>query len=521
MAFWRRLGTIRGRLVLWYLSVLAILLLALGVFLATTLSSYLRTTTATGMREGAFSGLHALGPCFILSSVDLNNNAQTLAQLLGSRDTAVKIVTPSGETLADHGLGPLGASRPLRLSATTIRRLISSTTGEGQSQSASTPAASCQPAPSASVRRANRHEVAAEHPALIQGDLILVAVPLGPFEHPVGYALLGRSFAQGDATIRRTEIVFALGALVALFLAALVALPLINQALRPLRRIASTAGLIAAGDLQRRANLPDSPDEIGRLGTAFDAMVDRLQAALLAANESEERMRRFLADASHELRTPLTILRGTSEVLLRRAAKEHLDSLDTLQDLHDEAVQLSKLVDDLLTLTRLDAGQALNPEPVRIRAFLEQFAERYARAWPARDIDLELRALNGSAAYVDPDALRRMLTNLIDNAARYSTPGKPITLAGESTGETVRLSVKDEGPGLDPDEATRVFERFYRSTQSRAHHSGGTGLGLSIVQALARGSGGQVTIDTGSDRGTTVTITLPKDRVTPSGGSGR
>src|SRR5207248_6561338 len=139
-----------------------------------------------------------------------------------------------------------------------------------------------------------------------------------------------------------------------------------------------------------------------------------------SAHESEARMRRFLADASHELRTPLTVLRGMSEVLLRQMPARNAETARGLQDLHEEAVRLSRLVDDLLTLTRLDAGQSLTPERVQLRPYLDEFTERYGSAWPDRRLDLELDALDGGAAFVDPDALRRILTNLIDNAARYS-----------------------------------------------------------------------------------------------------
>ena len=286
-------------------------------------------------------------------------------------------------------------------------------------------------------------------------------------------------------------------------------MPLINRALRPLRRIAGTATAIARGDLQQRANLAHSSDEVGRLGAAFDTMVDRLESALMSAHDSEERMRRFLADASHELRTPLTVLRGMSEVLLRQGPREGPQRAG-LQDLHEEAVRLSRLVHDLLTLTRLDAGQGLHPEAVPLAPFLSQFAERYGAAWPNRHLDLDVGAIDGATAYVDPDALRRIVTNLVDNAARYSTAGTPITIGGNERDDIITVAVSDRGPGLSAEDAARVFERFYRGIPSRSRQSGGSGLGLAIVQALANESGGDVAIDTDPGRGTTVTITLPK-----------
>ena len=513
---WRRLTTMRGRLVVWYLGVLAVLLLGLGIFQSITLASYLRTTTFDSLRDTARSELAALGPCFIRSSGDLGQNAQRLAELLGSREVGVKIVTPSGLTLADRGFGAPGNIQDLQLSAATIRTLIGSSNAatiayaRAAPPRSGTPGGCLQPpVPNTPERRPYQYFLRPVGPAVSANDLLLTAVPLGPPGDVVGYAILGRSMVEADATVRQAQVVFGLGALAALLVAALVALPIINRALRPLYRVARTAEAIASGDLEKRANLARSPDEVGRLGSAFDAMVDRLQAALTAATQSEERMRRFLADASHELRTPLTVLRGASQVLLRHdvAQREHESALAAI---HFEAVRLSRLVDDLLTLTRLDAGESFEPQPVSVRHFVEDFVDRYGAAWPERVIQINAATWDGAEAYVDPEVLRRILTNLVDNAARYSAPGRPITLTGQLTATTVSLMVCDEGPGLSPGDAERVFERFYRANKSRSRQSGGTGLGLSIVFALVEASGAHIRMDTGPDRGTTVELTLPR-----------
>lgn len=517
------LGTVRGQLVLWYLSVLAILLLVVGVVQSITLTQYLRTSTASSLEQSAHAELRVLGPCFVHTAAQLNAHAGTLAQFLGSRDTAVKIVTPSGETLANRSFGLPGHFHVMRLPATTIVNLIQSANRANVPDLTEIRGPSCQGL--AQSRAAVNHVYGASggpgfnqppppvQAVLNEGDLVLVAIPLGLSGQTVGYALLGRSFADAASTIQRTELVFAVSALAVLLLAAIVALPLINRALLPLRRIADTAGAIAGGDLQQRANLTHSPDEIGRLGKAFDTMVDQLEAALTTANQSEERMRRFLADASHELRTPITVLRGTSEILLRHRPTDQSDLTGALKDMNEEAVRLSRLVDDLLTLSRLDAGLPLNPEPVQVRPFLEHFADRYGNVWPSRQIQVETGEIDGATAYVDPEALRRIVTNLVDNAAQYSTRGGTISLGGQSDARTVTVLVSDAGPGLSQEDAARVFERFYRGAKSRSRGSGGTGLGLAIVQALAKESGGSVRIDTAPTRGTTIAITLPRSEL--------
>jgi two-component system OmpR family sensor kinase len=239
-------------------------------------------------------------------------------------------------------------------------------------------------------------------------------------------------------------------------------------------------------------------------------MVDRLQAALSASTESEERMRRFLADASHELRTPLTVLRGTSQLLQRHDQLDPAETAATLKAIQDEAERMSRLVDDLLTLSKVDAGVPLDPHPVTIRRFLEDFVQQYASAWPARTLEMQTSSLNGTQASIDPDALQRVITNLVENAARYSTAGEPITIEGEAGVDTVSIRVKDAGPGFVEEDAKHVFERFYRGNKSRARANGGSGLGLSIVHALVQQSHGEIQIDTGPDRGTTVVITLPR-----------
>lgn len=229
-------------------------------------------------------------------------------------------------------------------------------------------------------------------------------------------------------------------------------------------------------------------------------------------------MRRFLADASHELRTPVTVLRGTSRVLLNQTGHEKPEYRAALEDVHEEAVRLARLVDDLLTLSRLDDGQHLAPERVELRPYLEEFLDRYGRLWESRPIYADVEELDGAAAWVDREALRRILTNLVDNAARYSRAGMPITIGGSSGPETVSLSVADAGPGLTPEQAAHVFERFYRANVARTRNSGGSGLGLAIVQGLTQQSGGSISFDTAPDRGTTVTLRLK--RATYEGYSG-
>lgn len=506
----RRLASLRGQLVLWYLAILVLLLVGVGIFQSFTLGRYLQTTTGEGLRDAARTEMAVLGPCYIRSPSDLYGQAQRLALLLGSREIAVKIVTPSGATLADHGFGDPGRSQPLELSATTIRSLIAVSRPRNSPPLSGGSTCRRSVAGGGSPQPHHHHFVVNANPTLSSGNFLLTAVPLGPSDHIAGYAIVGRSMSQANATIRETRLVSALGALLALIVAALIALPIINRALGPLRHMSTTAAAIAGGDMERRANLRVSADEIGQLGEAFDTMVDRLQAALAAAQESEENMRRFLADASHELRTPITALSGTSEVLLRRGESGQPEVDHGLRAMHIEALRLSRLVDDLLTLSRLDSGQSLNPQPVELHQFLEGFVERYAGVWAERTISLDDLTERGSVVIVDAEALTRVLTNLVDNAAKYSHREGEIMITAATEDGEVTIAVRDEGPGLSREDAAHVFDRFYRASKSRSRQSGGTGLGLAIVHALVQQSGGEVRIETGREIGTTVAFTVPQ-----------
>jgi two-component system OmpR family sensor kinase len=234
-----------------------------------------------------------------------------------------------------------------------------------------------------------------------------------------------------------------------------------------------------------------------------------MQAASLRATTSEGRMRQYLSDTVHELRTPLTVLRGSSQLLLRPGL-DHKDVDAALRAINEEATRMARLVDNLIHLTRLDVGQPLDPHPVTLSLFLAKFVQRYASAWPDRTISLDQSDLNGAQAHVDPEALTRVLINLVDNAARYSLVGRPIVITGEAAGSTVSITVQDEGPGLSPEDAARVFERFFRGSVSRSCARSGSGLGLAIVDALVRQSHGDINIDTGPDCGTAFTVTLPR-----------
>jgi len=306
------------------------------------------------------------------------------------------------------------------------------------------------------------------------------AAPLGELG---GGAAAGGAVAvaggTGDIedTLRTTRGLVAISAIAAAILAALLSVLLTRRALRPLGRLTAGAEAIArTGDPERRLPAPASTDEVRRLADTLNAMLETLDHA-------RENERRFVADASHELRTPLTALRGNAAYVAQHGADP-----EVLAELERDATRLSTLLDDLLALAREDAAGARPEERVDLDALVRGVVDGEPR------VVVEGR---GSAVAGDPEALRRAIANLVENAGKYGPPDGRITVALNGG----RVSVSDEGPGLDDEAATHAFERFWRVPQASGE---GSGLGLAIVRAIAERHGGTVEV-----RGATFTIDLP------------
>jgi two-component system OmpR family sensor kinase len=282
----------------------------------------------------------------------------------------------------------------------------------------------------------------------------------------------------------------------------------VRVGLRPLDQKATTAGANASGDLSQRVEHADDRTEVGRLGAALNTMLGHIEQAFAARTASEQRLRRFVADASHELRTPLTSIRGYAE-LFRRGAAERPDDLATaMRRIEDESARMSVLVDDLLLLARLDQGRPLEREEVDLVALASDAVDDARAVSPDRPITFET---NGPVTVTGDEArLRQVTANLLTNARAHTPEGTRVHVRVRSTPEGAEIEVADDGPGLAPDEAARVFERFYRADPARTRSRGGSsGLGLSIVAAIASAHGGRATLDTAPGQGATFRVALP------------
>jgi two-component system OmpR family sensor kinase len=351
-------------------------------------------------------------------------------------------------------------------------------------------------------------------------------------DNPGGSILFALSLADVDSTVHRLELLEGVVGILGLVLLGGVGYLLVRNSLRPLLEVETTAEAIAAGDLTRR--VPDlSPrTEVGRLSQALNAMLGQIESAFTAqrqseaaARESEERMRRFVADASHELRTPLTSIRGFAELYRQGAVADNAAVRRAMRRIEDEAARMGVLVEDLLLLARLDEQRPLESVPVDMLTIATD-AVHDARA-VSTDHPTELEVLPHSVAPVvigDDGRLRQVVSNLVTNALTHTPPGTSVTVrvgtADEADGRWVVIEVADAGPGLPTPDAERVFERFYRADPSRTRASGGSGLGLSIVAALVAAHNGTVTVDTGPGVGTTFRVRLPHIDASPQEGRG-
>ncbi len=320
--------------------------------------------------------------------------------------------------------------------------------------------------------------------------------------------------------LRGIDLAVSIAILVAL---AGVGVAIIRASLRPLVEIERTAAAIAAGELSRRVPDRDPRTEIGRLGRALNSMLAQIESAFgaraaseAAARRSEERMRRFITDASHELRTPLTTIRGFAELYRQGGSREPAELDRLMRRIEDQAAGMGLLVEDLLLLARLDQQRPLERRPVDLLALAADAVNDARAVAPDRRIELVTGGGDGAVGPLvvlgDEPRLRQVIANLMSNALTHTPAGTPVEVVArtrrlEGVPQAV-VEVVDHGPGLGPEQAERVFQRFYRADPARSRSRGGTGLGLAIVAALVAAHQGTVEVDASPGRGATFRVLL-------------
>ncbi|MGL5858352.1 MAG: ATP-binding protein [Angustibacter sp.] len=382
--------------------------------------------------------------------------------------------------------------------------------------------------------------------------------------------VVGQPLADVQDTVTRMRQILLLIGMAVLSTVGLLGWMVIRRSLRPLREVETVAGAIAAGDLGQRVPRQPESTEVGRLATALNAMLAQIERAFRAQAASEERMRRFVSDASHELRTPLAAVRGYAELYRQGAVRQPDDVASVMRRIETEATRMGGLVEDLLTLARLDEQRPLHRTPVDLTVLAADAVQDARALDPGRDVTLLGR--DGPVAPVmvlgDEARLRQVVGNLVANALRHTPPGTPVEIAvGRDPGDAPGLGpppqsstasvplgptasaplrptasapatgspsaavapsqataaspvygvieVRDHGPGIPAALVGQVFERFFRADASRQRRSGGTGLGLAIVAAIVTAHDGQVGIRQTLGGGATLAVRIPAARSGP------
>jgi two-component system OmpR family sensor kinase len=477
---------VRWRLTLTYVALLAVLLAGFGVFQYISLRQSLISSRVTSLQDDMTTARALLAKAGATAVRGRALCATTAGVDLIGRAVVTTVATTSGHTVAvivyDRALADVaqtaGSDLP-RLDPAGLQRAIGGTRSEPEV----VPGASGQ-------------------------DQLVVGFPIRSGlagGNICGVAQLSASMAPLQTVLGDEVALLAAGSAVALLIALLAGVLLTSRALRPLQRLTATSQQLAAGQLRARSGVEGRHDEIGVLARSFDDMAARIEQSFAAQQASEERTRRFIADASHELRTPITALKGYIDVI-RRGATPEPKALDAaLEAMAREAERMRVLVLDLLTLARLDAEQSSNVEVVDLA---EAVGHHLDEGVPGMPPQLDRRLQPNVLASVDRNALATIIRNLLVNACKYA-PGAPQRWRTFTQGGRAYIEAGDDGPGIAPADLSHVFERFYRGEKTRAREEGGSGLGLSIVQGLARASHGDVAIDSTDGHGTVVTVWFP------------
>lgn len=324
-------------------------------------------------------------------------------------------------------------------------------------------------------------------------------IPMIHGDSIIGLIQVGQSLHHVNQTLRWLGLPLGAGVLAMWSLAVLVGRVLSGRALQPVSAITETAASIAAtGDFGERIAYTGPQDEIGRLAATFNRMIDRLESTFQA-------QKKFIADSSHELGTPIAVIRGNADLLGRPLPPE--EAGESLRAIRSEAARMERIVSDLLEMAELDLAEGDGAQPVR----LDQLArEVCAFARPvASGKELFLPKLESVTVAGNPDRLRELLLNLVDNAIKYTLDGGRIALSVRRDGPWAEVAVSDTGIGIPVEEQEKIFDRFYRVDKARSRAGGGTGLGLAIARAIVEGHGGRISVASELGRGSTFLVRLP------------
>jgi two-component system OmpR family sensor kinase len=324
-----------------------------------------------------------------------------------------------------------------------------------------------------------------------------------------GSVITAVSLSGVERAMNQLRFLFLAVGFLVLILLGFIARRIIGISLRPLTSVEKTAEAFARGDFSARLPEARGDTEVGRLTSALNQMLQRIEESFSVKVASEEKLRRFVADASHELRTPLTAIRGFAELHRQGAIAGEEKTAELIRRIEQESVRMSSLVEDLLLLARLDQSREMTMEPVDVSTVIKEAVASAQAAGPDHEISVELP---NEDLFVLGDSLRihQVIANLLANARIHTPAGTKVVVKAVQDDQGTYVSVSDNGPGLSAESQDKIFERFYRADQSRVRNGvEGTGLGLSIVDAVMQAHGGKVTVESELGKGASFTLFFP------------
>jgi two-component system OmpR family sensor kinase len=484
--------SLRARLLIGVTVLVAVAAVVLGFVTTTSLRSFLINEVDQQLVSSQRTVAHRVideisGPGLFVDGGDGGRN-------LSPTSFYVEVADPTGTLVAQTNVGLRGSSDPPPALTTDELRLNASGVPSGSNQPFTVVA---QNDPSLSYR-----------------------VLLSPLPGGVGSLVLAAPLRSVEATVHRLILIEILAGIAVVAIVGAVSFYVVRLGLRPLDDVTDTASAIAAGDLSQRVEETESRTEVGRLASAFNNMLSRIETAFRERErsesrlrESEHRLRRFVADASHELRTPLTSIRGFAELFRQGAVRTPAEVEKAMGRIEENSSRMALLVDELLLLARLDQEPSVVRSPVDISGVVHDAVTDARAVEPGRPISLDAdRPLIVEGNEVQ---LRQAVANLLSNARVHTPPETPVHVRVSSQDDSVVVEVADEGPGMGEEQAARAFERFYRADPSRSRGQGGTGLGLSIVAAIAAAHGGRASVESSPGRGANFRFEIPVLRPEP------
>ena len=465
--------TVRARLTLWYVSLLGAILIAVIVLIYVLLSRALYVRIDDGLRAVLQIAATSLAND-LTEGQSVDDAARSTAMELASRQQLVAIYDARGRLLGEAGREDdivIPLPPPAEIPAGDDARLLTIVETDDLD---------------------DRHRLAFRRMTIRPGiEYIVVA---------------GSSLEPTDEELESLRAILVYVVPLSLVVAGIGGWFLARRSLSPVVAMAERARKIGVENLNERLPVANPRDELGRLAGTFNELLARLEASV-------EQQRQFMADASHELRTPVNIARTAASVTLQQTTRSEGEYRETLAIVEQEAIRLSRLVDDMFTLTRADAGSY----PVRVTPmYLDEVIDDVVRASrvvaATRQVSIAVECIRPAPFTGDEDLIRRLLINVLDNAVRFSHTGGSVRVALDRSGGEYAVSVSDEGPGIAPEVQSRIFERFYRVDAARTREGvsdGGAGLGLALARWIANVHGGEIRLAASSRVGSTFVIALP------------